>query len=84
MDPLLEALRCPWVLIYQESSSFALLGTHSSLAPEHSHCYCAKAAICCNCAELLRMPHFLQRFLWSRKPSVTILSLPFWCKYNCH
>ncbi len=39
---------CCWVLIYQESSSFALLGTHSSLSPEHSYCYCAKAAICCN------------------------------------
>ena len=30
MDPLLEVPRCPQVLIYQESSSFVLLGTHSA------------------------------------------------------
>ncbi len=80
-----QALRC-WVLNYQEPSSFALLGTHSSLSPEHSYCYCTKATIYCNSSLFLatHAPHFLQRFLGSRKPSATVMLLPFWCKYNCH
>jgi hypothetical protein len=36
------------MLISQESSSFVLLGTHSSLSPEHSYFYRAEATICCN------------------------------------
>ncbi len=73
---------CCWALICQESSSFTLLGTQSSLSPEHSYCYRAKAAICCSSSLSLAMhaPFFWQRFLWSRKPSATILLLPFCCK----